>query len=381
MKVAYLTTGCFDKGGISRYNRYQITVLRELWGDQNVQVFSLLGPSENDFEEPFSVTWHGNGTDWKSKGMMIKKVMQSALLWKPDIILIAHLNLSGLGFIAARLCKAISVLNVYGLEVWTPKSTDAGWGLKKVQYIISDCHNTAGYLVQKKIRKKDSISVIWDCIDTEKFRPYDKHNLRVLDKYNIPDPAKYFNLLSLGRLSKPDALYKGYDRLIKVFASIAPQFDHARLIIAGRGNYTDELKQMAAELELSSKVIFTGSIDEQDLAEVYNSCHLFSLITESGEGKGEGIPLTPLEAMACAKPILVGNQDGSAEAIINENGAVVDPNDLETQEKIITAYIRDPQQLATHAENAWKVSQTYFTYEHFKNKHIAFFQKLNVARR
>ena len=44
MKILYLTPGCFDKGGISRYNRYQIQALRMLAGAENVFVFSLLGP-------------------------------------------------------------------------------------------------------------------------------------------------------------------------------------------------------------------------------------------------------------------------------------------------------------------------------------------------
>ena len=59
MKILYITPGCFDKGGISRYNRYQITACRELFGKENVKVFSLLGPSDDDFEDPFSVEWHG----------------------------------------------------------------------------------------------------------------------------------------------------------------------------------------------------------------------------------------------------------------------------------------------------------------------------------
>ena len=48
-----MTTGCFDKGGISRYNRYQITALREILGDKNVKVFSLSPPREGDFEDSF----------------------------------------------------------------------------------------------------------------------------------------------------------------------------------------------------------------------------------------------------------------------------------------------------------------------------------------
>ena len=42
-RILYLTPGCFDKGGISRYSRYQIECLREIHGEAAVTVQSLLG--------------------------------------------------------------------------------------------------------------------------------------------------------------------------------------------------------------------------------------------------------------------------------------------------------------------------------------------------
>ena len=49
---------------------------------------------------------------------------------------------------------------------------------------------------------------------------------------------------------------------------------------------------------------------------------------DRSDGRGEGIPLTPLEAAACAKPIIVGNEDGSREAVVEGvNGFIVSPRD------------------------------------------------------
>ena len=171
MKILYLTPGCFDKGGISRYNRYQITACRELFGQANIRVLSLLGPDEDDFEDDFAVTWHGRGTGIVSKAGMIRRVFIQALSWKPDIILSAHVNLSGLACMAGNICGAITVMNAYGLEIWSPMRRDAAWGLKKVNYIVADCHNTASFLVQQIKYSKENISVFWDCIDKDKFYP------------------------------------------------------------------------------------------------------------------------------------------------------------------------------------------------------------------
>jgi phosphatidylinositol alpha-1,6-mannosyltransferase len=376
MKILYLTTGCFDKGGISRYNRYQIQVCRELFGEPGIKVFSLLGPSDDDFEEPMNVEWHGNGANRKSKIGMIGRVISSARQWKPDIILCAHVNLSGLAFFASQFCKAKTILNAYGLEIWSPLSRDASWGLKNMGLIISDCHNTANWIINNKNRKTTDIRVVWDCIDLNKFRP-GKTSAETIRKYNLPDPGIYFNILTLGRLSLPDALYKGYDRLLDVFFALVPEHHQLRLIIAGRGSYVGSLKERVKLGGMEDKVCFTGSIDESDMAEVYNACKVFSLITESGEGKGEGIPLTPLEAMACAKPILVGNQDGSQEAIIHENGFAMDPSDLEAHKTAILNYAGNENLLLNHSQNALDVAHTYFAFEHFKLKHQQIFAELN----
>jgi phosphatidylinositol alpha-1,6-mannosyltransferase len=213
-------------------------------------------------------------------------------------------------------------------------------------------------------------------VDTDTFYPKNDIEPDKLKKYDIPDPAKHFIILTLGRLSLPDALYKGYDRLISVFSNISNDYPEAHLVIAGRGNYRAELEKKVADLNLTDKVSFTGSIEEQDLPSVYQSCKVFSLITASGEGKGEGIPLTPLEAMACGKPIIVGNQDGSREAIVCENGYSIDPNALDEHEKLLRNYIDDVDLLNSHSHAALRVVQENFSYEHFFKRHKVLLEKV-----
>jgi phosphatidylinositol alpha-1,6-mannosyltransferase len=372
MHIIYLTPGCFDKGGISRYNRYQVKVFRDLYGNESTRVFSLLGPDDNSFEDNFNVYWHGKASvSIFSKIGLILSSLRLAVFWKPDIIWIAHINLSLIGWFIAKLSGARSVLNVYGLEVWSKKRWDAKIGLSKVDLIISDCHNTADYIIANDIRSKNSVSVIWDCVDIERFRPGKISEPGKLSKYGIGDGKEHFYILTLGRLSKPDAYYKGYTQLLDAFSRLEFKYPSLRMIFAGRGNFIEDLKCMTQERGLNGKVIFTGSIEEEDLVDVYRSCFLFSLITESGEGKGEGIPLTPLEAMACGKPILVGNQDGSREAIFNEcNGFLLDPNDISGITKAIETYLNSEELLTRHSSAARQIVESYFSYLRFKNEHI-----------
>ena len=334
MKILYLTPGCFDKGGISRYSRYQIQALRKLVGDDNVSVHSLLGPGADDFEEALTVSNHGSGASLTSKISFMSRAYAESLTRRPDAIFSAHVNFSGAAKVLSFLTGARTFLNVYGLEIWSGLTRDASWGLRRTDQVISDCYNTSNYIEAQGLRPNGSTVVAWDCVDLQKFFPA-VPNPEVLAKYKIPDPSSGINLLTLGRISR-DAAYKGYERLLDAFHGVAQQESNLRLIYAGRGDMVEELRRKANELGLGERVFFTGSIHEKDLPDVYRSAHMFSLVSDSGRGKGEGIPLTPLEAAACGVPIIVSNHDGSQEAVVeNSNGFVLDPFDLQEMQRVI----------------------------------------------
>ena len=373
-KILYLTPGCFDKGGISRYNRYQITALRELEGAENVKVFSLLAPAEGDFEDPFQVDWHGWGATKTSKLSFIAKVLGAVFRWKPDVIWLGHVNLTEILVRFKLLKKATSVLNVYGLEVWSGLRPKVELGFKSVDYVISDCHFTANYVEDEGIRKKGSIEVIWDCVDLEKFQQKEIDNF--YEKYNLPDPKKQPWILSLGRLSHA-AAHKGYDRLLEVFHMVCAKNKEAILVYAGKGDLIPDLKEQAKKLGIAERVFFSGMVHEEDMAKFYSAATIFSLVSDRGIGRGEGIPLTPLEAMACGTPIIVGNHDGSQEAIIDErNGSCIDPFDFETHSAVVLALLENKALRHSKERAAVEIAHANFSYQGFKEKHRLFLTNL-----
>jgi phosphatidylinositol alpha-1,6-mannosyltransferase len=375
MKILFITPGCFDKGGISRYSRYQITALRELYGNTNVRVLSLLGPKKGDFEVPYEVYWNGKGADTASKIKLILLTCWVLIRWRPKIVHTAHINLSGFTHFLGKLSGATTILNIYGLEIWSNPSKDALYGLRRTDHVISDCYYTARYVKENNLREKNNVHVIWDCVDTDRFFP-GLPDASVLALYKIPDPETHFNIVTLGRLSKT-AAHKGYDRLIKAFAKLGDRFSYARLIIAGKGDNVDYYKDLARQENVFEKVVFTGMIAEKDLPDIYRSASVFSLVSDRGPNRGEGIPLTPLEAMACSIPILVGNQDGSQEAVIdNQNGFVLDPFDLERHAACIKELITNPALLTSKKEMAKKISAEFFSYSDFLKKTKVVYEKM-----
>jgi phosphatidylinositol alpha-1,6-mannosyltransferase len=335
---------------------------------ENVFSYSLLGPDDASFEAPFDVTWHGDAQLSRGgKASFSARVLAACLSKSPDIVHAAHINLSALAHIAARTVRATSVLNVYGLEVWSSPRVDARWGLRHCDHVVSDCHFTAHYIGAKGLRR-DTMSVIWDCVDTSRFSP-GAPNRDVLAKCGVPDPATGVNLLTLGRLTR-DAAHKGYGRLLQVFAKLAGDCPELRLIYGGRGSLADDLRAEARALGLSERVFFLGMIDDGDLPDIYRSAHIFSLVSDRGMGRGEGIPLTPLEAAACGVPILVGNQDGSQEATVDgETGFILDPFDLDAHAAAIRRLCADESLRRALAESSVARTRAYFRYERFVENH------------
>ena len=268
------------------------------------------------------------------------------------------------------MTAATSVVNVYGLEVWSGSRRDVAWGLSASDHVISDCHQTARYVEAEKKRREGSTAVVLDCVDLERFAP-GAANPRVLERDGVPSPSSGFNILSLGRL-KHAAAHKGYDRLLEAFARVATGAPEVRLVFGGSGEIVAELRVRADAIGVSSRVFLTGAIHDDDLPHIFRAAHVFSLISDRGKRRGEGIPLTPLGAAACGIPILVGNQVGSQDAVVEcANGYILDPFDLDSLTTRIERLLREPERLARLGRAASSRIEQEFSFTNFRDKHRA----------
>lgn len=376
-RTLFLTPGCFDKGGISRYSRYQIDALRAILGADRVRVLSLLGPAEGGFETPFAVDWHGPGAvpTALSRATFAAQALRQALLWRPQVIHCAHVNFTPLVTRLAALSGATTILNVYGLELWSGLSTARRAHMARMDHVIADCHATADHVIAERLHPSPP-TVIWDCADLDRFRPGPVPT-DLAARYGLPDLAQHKLVLTLGRLSV-SARHKGYDRLLDIFGAVRAQAPEAHLVIAGKGDDAERLRARAAELGLSGCTTFTGPVDEGDLPALYRAAHVFALVSDKGPGRGEGIPLTPIEAMAAGAPVLVGDEDGSREAVDGgRNGRVVSPRDPAGMTAALVALLsEDGPTHATRRAQARAVAEERFGYTAFAEKHRALYAGL-----
>lgn len=135
------------------------------------------------------------------------------------------------------------------------------------------------------------------------------------DKKKTADLKKKFGILpnevvilSLGRIAKEksiDVLLKGYARFLKEGEPFPTKF-----VVTGWGPAEKELKDLAVELGIEKKVVFTGKCDPSETQDYYRLGDYFvsASITET-----QG--LTFMEAMAAHLPVLARYDDNLVGAI------------------------------------------------------------------
>ncbi len=364
-RVVYLSPGCFDKGGISRYNRYQVSALRDLLGGSSVTLGSVLGATSLGFERAFDVQFVGGGTSAPAKARFLAGATREVLRARPEIVWAAHVGLASTALSLARLVGARAIVNVYGHEVWSGLRAEARAALRLADGVVADCHFTADYVAREGLTRR-KVDVVWDCVDTERFFPAPAAEA-VRTRYGLPR-GDVTTVLTLGRISHA-AQHKGYARLLGALRLALPSAPSLRVVLAGGGDLVPTLQEESLRLGIAHRVYFAGFVAEDDLADLYRCADVFSLVSDRGHGRGEGLPLTPLEAAACGVPILVGNEDGSAEAIDGTNGYAVAPFDLDTHASLLVRLATDVEHRRRLGAGAAERVRRVFGYELFREKH------------
>lgn len=112
------------------------------------------------------------------------------------------------------------------------------------------------------------------------------------------------------------------DAVIEGFAQFYQDQNDWKLIIAGRGNNTDELKQLAADKLPEHAYEFVGFVDYDTNMSYYQRSSIYISIPSS-----DGTSVSLLEAMACGAKPVVSNLPANHEWITTgKNGIILDGN-------------------------------------------------------
>jgi colanic acid/amylovoran biosynthesis glycosyltransferase len=155
---------------------------------------------------------------------------------------------------------------------------------------------------------------------------------------------------------------KGLPVTLRAFANFLTQYPNATLTIAGEGSLLAQLQDLARELKIDQRVVFTGFISQEQLRDIYYASHIFLHPSQTGhDGNQEGIPNAMLEAMASGLPVFATQHGGIPEAIENGvNGVLVPEHDHEELARALLNATQDPGFLSRIARSGAQVVRKNF---------------------
>ena len=98
----------------------------------------------------------------------------------------------------------------------------------------------------------------------------------------------------------------------------------AALLVAGDGNFMQELKALVEQQQLTQDVFYLGYVERKDLASLY---HLADVFTFPSKTETQG--LVTVEAMAAGLPVVAIGEMGTIDVMQGDNGGFMVPEDVE----------------------------------------------------
>lgn len=179
---------------------------------------------------------------------------------------------------------------------------------------------TAKWKLIREGVKNEKIHYIPACVNTKRFNPYLKKDLK--EKLGIEDKIV---ILYIGRLIQQ----KGLECLIKAFARVLQENLQIFLIIVGEGPLKNTLKSLVNELKIGNNIIFLGAIPYDQIHEIHAISDITVLPSIPTKNWMEQFGYVLIEAMACGKPIVASRSGAIPEIVIdNETGFLVEPGNI-----------------------------------------------------
>ncbi|MBU4486397.1 MAG: glycosyltransferase family 4 protein [Candidatus Delongbacteria bacterium] len=148
---------------------------------------------------------------------------------------------------------------------------------------------------------------------------------------------------------------KGIHFLLNAFSELKKEFSNIKLVITGKGNYENVLKNSVTELKLEDSVIFAGFTTEVMLtASSYDIAVLSSFY--------ESFPNTVVEYLASGTPVVCTNVGGVSEIVEDaRNGFIVAKNNSDQLVFALHKLISDQNLRSTFSKNALETIKNGFT--------------------
>ncbi len=323
------------KGGIQVYSAEFLKALQQHLPDTQYRVFLKYDRPDHVqawFREDTQFCCFGRWPRWLQSILMALALFWSAIRFPNSIMITTHVNYA----IACRWIKFFTGtpywIVAHGLEIWDVEAPQLKASLRQADRILAVSHYTRDLILREQQLAPEQVSVLPNLVDDQRFQIAPKPSY-LLQRYGLKPEQKV--ILTVTRLGKLDT-YKGYEQVLRSLTEIRQHIPDVHYLLVGKGDDTPRIQQLIQGLELQDHVTLTGFIPDQELADHYNLCDVFAM-----PSTGEGFGIVYLEALACGKPVLGGNVDGTVDPLLHGKlGALINPDDVSEIAQALTQILQ-----------------------------------------
>ncbi|MEK6643568.1 MAG: glycosyltransferase [Planctomycetota bacterium] len=202
-------------------------------------------------------------------------------------------------------------------------------GVHMADRVIAVSHFTRNLLLGRYGISPDRVEVVHNAIDTN-------------GKLPLPSTIRRDEkiVLFLGRIT----MQKGPEYFLQAAKLVLQHEKNVRFVMAGSGDMARGMIELAAELGIGQKVVFTGFLRGDDVDRVYKMADLYVMPSVS-----EPFGIAPLEALSHDVPVIISKQSGVSEILTHV--LKVDFWDTHEMANKIIAVLRHPPLQATLREH------------------------------
>ena len=349
-------------GGIQAVNEDTLRALVVGWPNARHQVLLYVNRTVPQTLETF-----GDGVRSVPCGMrsmrlarlrFISVFARLVLAQRPDLIVVGHVGLAPLAWLAKCIFEVPYVVWAHGIEVWGLRRRLRVASLACADRVVSVSRYTARELAALDPRLAERTIIVPPAVRNH-FRPAPGKTLR-----RLLGLGNARVVLSVGRLSA-DARDKGFETMLRALPHILARAPDVRYVLVGDGDDRPRLRSLADRLGVSDATVFAGAPLDRNLPDYYNACDLFVM-----PALREGFGIVFGEALACGKPVVAGDACGAPDALLDGGlGRMVSPGDAALLAEVVLDFLVGGWPTAlTDSARLSKVCLEQFGYDAFERR-------------
>lgn len=175
--------------------------------------------------------------------------------------------------------------------------------------------------------------------------------------------------------------YEGIDTLVRAFARLRATGEDVWLLIVGDGPVRASLVELARDLGVGDRAVFTGRVPHEDVLEYYSVIDLFVVPRKNRTVCRLVTPLKPFEAFSTGRTVILSDVDALRE-IAQDSGAaeLFEADNADSLAGLLHDLLADPDRRADLATRGAQWAREFRSWDAIAGRYDAPYTALGVCR-